>query len=226
MLSRAIRPRARAASLAISRISRTVATKPSGGNSPFAPPPEPEAGTGKLTRYEELKQRQDDMAKMMRDKTMLEVNNAAKVRPQITPGPFVRLAPRAVQNAHPPPRCRGRDAGPMEFITCSARRVPRVESVVSRNLRTSPARRRTHVQPRTSPQRGACKRRSQRIRPWAAVCTVPPPRPAMGPLAARQLVRSPAAAIAPPRRLSAAPGLDLQTCGPAATLLPPLNLAG
>ena len=59
-----------------------MATKPAGGSSPFAPPPEPEAsGDGKLTRYEELKQRQDDMAKMMMEKTMLEVNNAAKVRP-------------------------------------------------------------------------------------------------------------------------------------------------
>ena len=82
MLSRALRPRARAAALATSRISRTLATKPAGGSSPFAPPPEPEAsGDGKLTRYEELKQRQDDMAKMMMEKTMLEVNNAAKVRP-------------------------------------------------------------------------------------------------------------------------------------------------
>ena len=79
MLSRALRPRARAAALATSRISRTLATKPAGGSSPFAPPPEPEAGDGKLTRYEELKQRQDEMAKMMQEKTMLEVNNAAKV---------------------------------------------------------------------------------------------------------------------------------------------------
>lgn len=55
-----------------------MVTKPS----PFAPPPEPEAsGAGRLSRYDELKQRQDDMARMMREKTMLEVNNAAKVRP-------------------------------------------------------------------------------------------------------------------------------------------------
>jgi hypothetical protein len=82
MLSRVLRPRARAAALATSRISRALATKPAGGSSPFAPPPDPEAsGDGKLTRYEELKQRQDDMAKMMMEKTMLEVNNAAKVRP-------------------------------------------------------------------------------------------------------------------------------------------------
>ena len=82
MLSRVLRPRARAAALATSRISRALATKPAGGSSPFAPPPDPEAsGDGTLTRYEELKQRQDDMAKMMMEKTMLEVNNAAKVRP-------------------------------------------------------------------------------------------------------------------------------------------------
>jgi len=58
-----------------------LATK-AGGGSPFAPPPEPEAsGEGGLSKYEELKQRQDEMARMMREKTMLEVNNAAKVRP-------------------------------------------------------------------------------------------------------------------------------------------------
>ena len=58
-----------------------MATK-AGGGSPFAPPPEPEAsGEGGLSKYEELKQRQDEMARMMREKTMLEVNNAAKVRP-------------------------------------------------------------------------------------------------------------------------------------------------
>ena len=58
-----------------------LATK-AGGGSPFAPPPVPEAsGAGGLSKYEELKQRQDEMARMMREKTMLEVNNAAKVRP-------------------------------------------------------------------------------------------------------------------------------------------------
>ena len=81
MLSGALRPRVRAAALATSRISRTLATKPAGGSSPFAPPPEPEpSADGKLTKYEELKQRQDEMAKMMIQRTMLEVNNAAKVR--------------------------------------------------------------------------------------------------------------------------------------------------
>ena len=58
-----------------------MATK-AGGGSPFAPPPEPEAsGEGGLSKYEELKQRQDEMARMMMEKTMLEVNNAAKVWP-------------------------------------------------------------------------------------------------------------------------------------------------
>ena len=58
-----------------------MATKPAGGSSPFAPPPEPEpSADGKLTKYEELKQRQDEMAKMMIQRTMLEVNNAAKGR--------------------------------------------------------------------------------------------------------------------------------------------------
>jgi len=83
MLSRALRPRARAAAtLATSWVPRAALATKAGGGSPFAPPPEPEAsGEGGLSKYEELKQRQDEMARMMREKTMLEVNNAAKVRP-------------------------------------------------------------------------------------------------------------------------------------------------
>ena len=83
MLHRALRPRARAAAtLATSRVPRAALATKAGGGSPFAPPPEPEAsGAGGLSKYEELKQRQDEMARMMREKTMLEVNNAAKVRP-------------------------------------------------------------------------------------------------------------------------------------------------
>jgi hypothetical protein len=95
MLSRALGPRARAATtLATSRVPRAaLATKAAGGGSPFAQSPEPEAsGAGRLSRYEELKQRQDDMARMMREKTMLEVHNAAKVRPSPTVGPHIEAA--------------------------------------------------------------------------------------------------------------------------------------
>ena len=82
-----------------------MATK-AGGGSPFAPPPEPEAsGEGGLSKYEELKQRQDEMARMMREKTMLEVNNAAKVRPSPTgPVALPHARGRRAQRWSSPPR--------------------------------------------------------------------------------------------------------------------------
>ena len=130
MLSRALRPRARAAAtLATSRVPRAALATKAGGGSPFAPPPEPEAsGAGGLSKYEELKQRQDEMARMMMEKTMLEVNNAAKVRPSPR-GPAALPHPRGRRGAavelapalSPATHSRGRDGAPRASTMCSAR---------------------------------------------------------------------------------------------------------